>query len=271
MTDKAPEPRFVHRLFAGHLDCITRATADGAVLEPLDSSQASKRAFKRVVDAVIRNDGDGYAINQLAASSPRGPASFVWVVRDDDDLYDDGNDEVDRIVTQIVSLDLAKAGKVRPRKVSASRRRRQKMIGFSGRQENTEEYWLRQTIPWVGCQWPNLATTFQIAKVERLFDHTPVTSIQANTMLSAFEYACEVSSTFSFTAPRRYIITTGVAAFILSDRPLRDAVRRWNQNAWETGRHIASGIANHGPYKRSQKFAERMIEDIRSAGGEVFG
>jgi hypothetical protein len=220
---------------------------------------------------VKHNDGDGYSIAQLASESPKGPASFVWVIRDDDDILDDGNDDIDRIVTQIVSLDLSECGKVRQRKASLSNRRRQRMIGLSGRQGNVEEYWLRQTIPWVGCQWPNLATPAQIAKVERLFDHTPVTSLQANTMLSAFEYACEVAVSFSFSAPRRWIITTGVAAFILSDQSLRDSVRRWNQSAWEAGTHLASGIANHRPYKKAQTFAEKMIEDIRSAGGEVFG
>lgn len=271
MTDKAPAPRFVLRLFAGHLDCLTRATADGAVLEPIDGSPASKRAFKRVVDAVKQNDGDGYSIASLAANSPNGPTSFVWVIRDEEDVYDDGNDEIDRIVMHIVSLDLSKAGKARPRKVIPSRRRRQKIIGFSGRDGDVEEFWLRQTIPWIGCQWPNLATPAQIAKVERLFAHTPVTSLQANTMLSAFDYACEVSQQFPFTAARRSIITTGVAAFILSDRRLRDSVRMWNKRTWEAETHIASGIANQAPYKKAQKFAEKMIEDIRSAGGEVFG
>lgn len=271
MTDKAQEPRFVHRLFAGHLDCLTRATADGAVLEPIDGSPAAKRAFKRVVEAVKQNDGDGYGIASLAAHSPSGLTTFVWVIRDEEDVYDDGNDDIDRILTHRISLDLAKAGKVRPRKTSPSNRRRQKMIGFFGREGNVEEYWLRQTIPWVGCQWPNRPSSAQIAEVERLFAHTPVTSLQANTMLSAFDYACEISQQFPFTAPRRSIITTGVTAFILSDRQLRDSVRMWNKHAWETGTHIASGIANHGPYNKARKFAERMIEDIRSAGGEVFG
>lgn len=173
---------------------------------------------------------------------------------------------------QEFTLDLAAAGQCYRRKNRPANRRRQKIVRFIGSEGNVETFTVHQTFPVLGSLNSDLPSDRQIEAVEQFFGHRPETRWQAHTMLSARDYGLEVSSRYPFTAIRRMVICVGVAAFILSDRGLRDNVRRWCDDRYqEPFPGINSGIAHHSPYRVASRFAEKLMMDMRGAGSEVFG
>lgn len=178
----------------------------------------------------------------------------------------------DLTARQEFTLDLAAAGKCYRRKNRPANRRRQKIVRFVGREDDVETFTVQQTFPVVGSLNSDLPSDRQIEAVEQFFRHRPETRWQAHTMLSARDYGLELSSRYPFTAIRRMVIGVSVAAFILSDRALRDNVRRWCEDRYqESCPGISSGIANHAPHRIASRFAEKLVMDMRGAGSEVFG
>lgn len=178
----------------------------------------------------------------------------------------------DLTTTQEFTIDLAGAGDCYRRKTRPANRRRQRVTRFIGREGDVETFTVQQTFPVVGSLNFDLPSDGQREAVEQFFGHCPESRWQAHIMLSARDYGLEVSSRYPFTAIRRMVIGVSVAAYILSDRGLRDDVRRWCENRYqEQSPGISSGIANHRPYRMASRFVEKLVMDMRGAGSEVFG
>ena len=176
----------------------------------------------------------------------------------------------DRVTTRLWELDLSLAGKVRPPKKRPANRRRQKIARFIGREGTIERFEVRQTIPYCGYEVECPPSQAQYGAVCDFFVEVCETRFQANTLLSARDYAGIVSQGFPFTAPRRHLIWLCTTAFILSDKELRSLVRTWNIS--HRGR---SGVSARGAYlrcyKKIAKFASRLVDDMRGTGAEIFG
>lgn len=178
----------------------------------------------------------------------------------------------DLTTTQEFTLDLTAAGKCYRRKTRPANRRRQKILRFIGRTGDVETFTIQQTFPVIGNFNSDFPSDRQIDAVEQFFGYRPETRWQAHTMLSARDYGLAVSSRYPFSAIRRMVIGVSVAAYILSDRGLRDDVRRWCEDRYqESFPGISSGIANHRPYQVARRFAEKLVMDMRGAGSEIFG
>jgi hypothetical protein len=98
------------------------------------------------------------------------------------------------------------------------------------------------------------------------------TRSQAHTLLSAKEYAEEIATGYSFTAPRKRLLSLCTSAFILSDREMRSIVSTWSIARW-SGRIAGFGYTRtyRDVNKKVQTFAARLINDMRRDGAEIFG
>jgi hypothetical protein len=178
----------------------------------------------------------------------------------------------DRVTTRFWELDLSLAGKVYSPKKRPANRKRQNIARYLGREGTVERFAIRQTIPYCGHEVFCPPSQAQYGAVCDFFVESCETRSQAHTLLSAREYAEMIASRFSFTAPRRHLISLCVAAFILSDRDLRSIVNTWSIARWSKG---LSGFGSARAYQRTNKlvtkFASKLIDDMRGAGSEVFG
>ena len=134
----------------------------------------------------------------------------------------------DRIMTREWQLDLSEAGKAKSPKLRPANRRRQRIVSFLGRDDETEKFSIRQTIPHPGHDTFCPPSQAQYGAVLDFFQECCEVRSQANIMLSARDFAEGIARSFPFTAPRGRLIWISTTAFILSDRKLRSLVRTWN-------------------------------------------
>lgn len=176
----------------------------------------------------------------------------------------------DRITTRMWELDLSLAGKVYSPKKRPTKHKRQKIVQFVGREGRIERFAIRQTLPHpdVAHEPPSQA---QYGAVTDFFVECAETRHQANTMLSARDYAGAVVHNAPFTAPRRRFLWVCTTAFILADKDLRAKVRAINSTRYRSHFSISTGIANDQPYKIVSKFASKVVDDMRAQGAQIFG
>jgi hypothetical protein len=178
----------------------------------------------------------------------------------------------DRVTTRTWELDLSLAGKVYTPKNRTKRLWRQGIASFVGREGSIERFEFRQTMPYCGYEVECPASQAQYGAVCDFYVEPCETRSQAHTLLSAKEYAEEVSAGYSFTDPRRRLLSLCTAAFILSDREMRSIVKTWSIARW---RGRIAGFGHTRTYrevnKKVQTFAARLINDMRREGAEIFG
>jgi hypothetical protein len=178
----------------------------------------------------------------------------------------------DRVTTRSWEFDLSLAGQVYSPVKRPARRRRQAIARFVGRDGNIEWFAIRQTIPYCGYEVDCPPSQAQYGAVSEFFAEVCETRFQANTLLSARDYAEVVAKSFPFTSTRRRLIWVCATAFILADKELRGRVRSWSIACWSRGSSgVEAGIATHRPYKVITKFAARLVDDMRAEGAEIFG
>lgn len=180
--------------------------------------------------------------------------------------------KADRVTTRTWELDLALAGKVYTPKTRVRRLWRQHIVSFVGREGAIETFQLRQTIPYCGHEAECPPSQSQYGAVCDFYMEPCETRSQAHTLLSARDYADKVASCYSFTAPRRRLLSLCTAAFILADRETRSVVKGWSIANW-SGRIAGFGHARtyREVHKKVQTFATRLINDMRREGAEIFG
>jgi len=179
----------------------------------------------------------------------------------------------DRVTTRHWELDLSLAGKVYTPKNRVKRMWRQSIASFVGREGTVERFEFRQTIPYCGHEAECPPTQLQYGAVCDFYVEPCETRSQAHTLLSARDYALEVASGHSsFTAPRKRLLALCTAAFILSDREMRSVVKSWSI-ARRSERIAGFGYARtyRDVNKKVRTFAERLINDMRRDGAEIFG
>jgi hypothetical protein len=209
----------------------------------------------------LTND-DASVLTPFAAQEAQGPVLAAEIVPHVED----------RATDRIWEIDLALAGKARPSAIRPAKRKRQKIARFEGREGTVERFSFRQRFPHPQHEAFSPPSQAQYGAVCDFFADVCETRSQAATLLSARDYAEIVSKSFPFTAPRRRLIWICATAFILSDKELRSRVRAWDIRCWREGSSdIACGIAFHKPFKQVAKFAQRLIDDMRSQGAEIFG
>lgn len=178
----------------------------------------------------------------------------------------------DRVTTRSWELDVSLAGKAYTPKNRLKRLWRQSVAKFVGSEGTTERFEFRQTIPYCGCEVECPPTQSQYGAVCDFYMETCETRSQAHTLLSAKDYAEQIAARYSFTVPRRRLLSLCTAAFILSDREMRSVVKTWSIARW-SGR--ISGFGHARTYrdvnKQVQTFAERLINDMRRDGASIFG
>ncbi len=181
-------------------------------------------------------------------------------------------DVSDRVTTRRWELDLTFAGKVYTPKNRIKRLWRQGIASFVGREGTLERFEFRQTIPYCGHETECPPTQAQYGAVSDFYMEPCETRSQAHTLLSARDYAEEIARGYSFTAPRRRLLALCTAAFILSDRERRSIVKSWS--IARRSERIA-GFGHAQTYRRVhtkvETFAERLINDMRRDGSEMFG
>jgi hypothetical protein len=178
----------------------------------------------------------------------------------------------DRVTTRTWELDLSLAGKVYTPKKRIRRLWRQRIAKFVGREGTIERFEFRQTIPYCGYEVECPPSQAQYGAVCDFYVESCETRSQAKTLLSAREYAELVADGYSFTAPRKRLIALCIAAFILSDRERRSIVKSWSIARW-SGRITGFGHARtyRVVNKKVHTFAERLVNDMRREGAEIFG
>ncbi|HEX8513675.1 MAG TPA: hypothetical protein VF688_11290 [Allosphingosinicella sp.] len=182
------------------------------------------------------------------------------------------SEAADRVTTRFWELDLSLAGKVQTPAKRPAKRKRQAIARFAGREGTIERFAVRQTIPYCGYEVECPPSQAQYGAVCDFFAEVCETRYQANTLLSARDYAEVVAKGFPFTAARRRLIWVCATAFILSDRELRSLVRSWSIACWSRGSSgVSGGIVHHKPYRRVAKFAAGLVDDMRGEGAEIFG
>lgn len=174
----------------------------------------------------------------------------------------------DRVTTRIWELDLSTAGKVYSPTKRPTKHRRQNIASFLGREGDVEKFAIRQTLPYRGYEGEAYPSQRQYGAVMDFYLECCETRFQANTMLSARDYAKVVSQTPNFTAPRREFIWLSTAAFLLAEKDLRSRVRSWSARSYPS---VQLGIANDPLYKCASKFVSRLVSDMRAQGSEIFG
>jgi hypothetical protein len=178
---------------------------------------------------------------------------------------------VDRVTARLWELDLSVASKVHSPKRRPTKRRRQNIVQFIGREGTIERFAIRQTIPYCGYEVACPPSQLQYGAVCDFFIEGCETRFQAHTLLSARDYGEIVASEFPFTGLRKRLVWLSATAFILSDKDLRSRVRSWSCLGWSRGSSGRSGIVYHKPYKLVASFAAKLIDDMRSQGAEIFG
>lgn len=176
----------------------------------------------------------------------------------------------DRTTTRKWDLDLALAGKVYSPKKRPTKRQRQRITQFLGRDGTVERFAIQQTVPYRGHEAFSPPTQAQYSAVERFYVECCETRNQAATLLSARDYAENISKDFSFNASRRNLIWISTASFILYDKNIRSLIRTWNISHRDKSPMFSSG-AYLICYKRVFKFANNLVDDMRAAGSEIFG
>lgn len=176
----------------------------------------------------------------------------------------------DRIATRDWQLDLSAAGQVKSPKLRPANRRRQKIASYVGREGDIESFLIRQTIPYPGYEAFCPPSQAQYGAVMNFYLEACETRFQANTMLSARDFAEDVTRRFSFTVARKRFIWICTAAYILSDSDLRSLARTWNIS--NQGLTAASSRGAYLKcYNKVAKFASKLVDDMRGAGSEIFG
>lgn len=178
----------------------------------------------------------------------------------------------DRATTRVWELDLTTAGKVRSLNARPANRKRQRIVRFVGREGMIERFAIIQTIPYCGHEMDCPASQAQYGAVCDFFEEPCETSFQATTLLSARDYAEEISSGFSFTRPRKRLIWLCTSAFILADKELRSFARAWHIGRDRRGSAAHSSSASYRRlYSRVSTFASKVVDDMRGEGAEIFG
>lgn len=179
---------------------------------------------------------------------------------------------LDIIITRTWEVDLRRAGIVSERKNRPVKRNRQPIVRFLGREGTVERFAIRQTMPPSTIEPSVYPTQAQYGAVTDFFVEGCETRWQANTLLCARDYSEIVARHFSFPRERRQFLWVCIAAFILGDGDLRSQVRAWIiASRSRAFGDIESGIAHQKPFKRSEAFALKLIDDMRAAGSEMFG
>lgn len=178
-------------------------------------------------------------------------------------------DTSDRVTTRIWEVDLSSAGSVYVRKVRPANRKRQKIARFLGIEGTVERFSVVQTMPYCGYEEPCPPTQPQYTAVSDFYMEGCETRYQAKTLLCARDYAEAVAQPLRFTGYRKAFLSFCIAEFILSDKDLRSRVRAWCIKSDFGG--VASGITTHKPYKKIARFAEKLIDDMRGCGSQIFG
>lgn len=174
----------------------------------------------------------------------------------------------DRVTRREWQIDTAVAGAVYMRTERPAKRRRQKIVRYLGRDGTVEQFEIIQTIPYPGHEEWSPPTQAQYTAVMDFFLEPVETKYQANTLLSARDFAESIAKGYSFSAYRRRLIWLATTAFILGDRTHRSRVRAWGIKNWNSRYSATVDVVGR---KAISGFADKLVDDMRGAGSTIFG
>jgi hypothetical protein len=150
-------------------------------------------------------------------------------------------------------------------------RARQTVVSFESRSGSVERFAVWQTFPDPGPGNFVPATQAQYEAVANFFQFCTENAFQAGMLLSARDYAINIAQRLKYDNGTKDLLTVATAAFILSEKEIRQLVRSHSLSLRSTSFIFRQKPVYRRAEKRVLKFVEDAVDNLRRDGSFAFG